>query len=340
MFKKLMLIVCTGLLCCGCTAREDVTQKFSETIFAMDTVMNLTVFDRNDDGIKEAEDLIHDLEKKLSTTDPNSEIYTLNHTGSAVLSRPTAELLTEALGYCRETDGALDLSIYPVVRAWGFTTGSYQVPSQEALDILLEQVDYRKISFSKETSTVSVPEGMQIDLGSVGKGYTGDRIIQLLRSRGVTSALLNLGGNIQALGRKPDGTLWKIGLQDPRGEGNVGILSLDNQAVITSGGYERFFRGDDGTVYWHIIDPSTGRPAKNGLISATAVGPKGSYCDALSTSLFIMGPEKAVEFWKAHQDFDMILITEDGEVLITPNLTESFLLTETASYRLREIGHD
>ena len=344
MLKKISFpfILCLCLFLTACQGAEEpqstaVTEEKTATIHAMDTVMNLSVYTEDDSLLEQADELVTDLEKHLSTTIDSSEIYTLNQKKYAELSDDTAYLLKEALRFCEKTDGTLDLSIYPIVRAWGFTTDSYQIPQQSQLDQLLQNVDYTKIDYDETKKRVSIPDSMEIDLGSVAKGYTGDRLIELFRENDVTSALLNLGGNVQALGNKPDGSPWKIGIQDPLGENFIGVLSVTDKAVITSGGYERYFKGDDGTIYWHIIDPKTGRPAKNGLISTTAIGPKGVYCDGLSTSLFIMGPEKAIAFWKEHRDFDMILITEEKEILVTPDLADSFELVEGVPYTLKVI---
>ncbi len=343
MYQKLLLPLCLALTFSACgkaPAPAEVQQEVKTSqIFAMDTVMNLSVYTEDEGLLEEASQLVSQLEHTLSTTDTGSEIYTANSTGCAQLSDSTAQLLERALGFCEKTDGALDLSIYPVVRAWGFTTDSYQIPSQSELDALLEHVDYTKIVYSPDEQCVRLPEDMEIDLGSVAKGYTSDRLVELFREKGVTSALLNLGGNVQTLGTKPDGSLWRIGIQDPLGDNYLGILTTADQAVITSGGYERFFTGEDGTVYWHIIDPKTGYPAKNGLISATAIGPEGVYCDALSTSLFIMGPEKAMDFWREHRDFETILVTEQKEVIISPGLADSFQLTPDSPYELKVIDN-
>lgn len=341
MLKKLIFPLCICVLLTGCqpeTAgkREDIS-KYSTQIFSMDTVMDVTIYGEDDSLLDDAALLVSDLDSSLSTTSPDSEIYQLNHTGSASLSPRTSLLFDRALEFCEKTDGALDLSIYPVVRAWGFTTDTYQIPTRQELDHLLSHVDYRDILFSPEEQTVSLPEGMEVDLGSVAKGFTGDLLLDLFQQNDISSALLNLGGNVQTLGAKPDGTPWRVGIQDPLGNGNLGVLSIVDQAVITSGGYERYFQGEDGTIYWHIIDPETGFPARNGLISATAVGSEGVYCDALSTSLFIMGPEKAIAFWKEQKDFEMILVTEENKVLLTPGLATSFRLTEGSPYQLEVI---
>lgn len=299
----------------------------SSTIFAMDTVMDLTIY--GDAAVLDrAEERIRYLESLFSVTDPASEIYTLDHTGTCVLSEEAGDLLEQALTLCKRTDGALDISIYPVVRAWGFTTGSYQIPSDEDISELLESVDYTKIQYDPGTGTARLPDGMEIDLGSIAKGYTGDKLAELLRENGVTSALLNLGGNVQALGSKPDGSPWRVAVQAPDGDGYIGILELTDKAAITSGGYERYFE-QDGQIYWHIIDPATGEPARSGLVSVTIVGNSGALCDGLSTSLFVMGLEDAAALWRASDDFEAVFVDEDGNVAITEGLEDCFTLPDT-----------
>lgn len=312
------------LTACGGPSEEPI--KHTATVFAMDTVMDLNLY--GDEAVlSKAENRISELESMLSVTDTASEIWKLNHTGSYPLSEEASDLLGQALTLCRRTDGALDISIYPVVRAWGFTTGSYQVPSDETLSALLEKVDYTKIQYDSTSGTVELPAGMEIDLGSIAKGYTGDQLVKLLRENGVTSALLNLGGNVQALGYKPDGSAWRIAIQNPNGDDHIGILELADKAAITSGGYERYFE-QDGTVYWHIIDPATGKPARSGLLSVTIVGNSGALCDGLSTSLFVMGLENAAVIWRMSDDFEAVFIDENGNVTITEGLEDCFSLAE------------
>lgn len=170
-----------------------------------------------------------------------------------------------------ETDGALDISIYPVVQSWGFTTENYRVPSESERESLLKSVDYRLVGL--EADTASIEPGMMVDLGGVGKGFTGDEVVKTMKGDGVTSALFSLGGNIQTIGTKPDGEKWYVGIKDPESDGYLGGVRVQDEAVITSGGYERYFTDDDGTIYWHIMDPSTGAPAHSGLISVTIIGP-------------------------------------------------------------------
>ena len=311
----------------GCSA-ESSPEPVQGTFFAMDTMMDFTIY--GESGlIDQSESLIASLESLVSVTDTGSELYAINQTGSGTLTGKASSLMEQALEICRRTDGALDLSIYPIVRAWGFTTGSYQVPDEAEIQALLPLVDYRKIQYDAATGTVTVtlPEGMEIDLGSVAKGYAGQLAAQMLREHGVQSALLNLGGNVQTVGAKPDGSPWQIGIKDPQGEDAMMVLSVEDQAVVTSGGYERYFE-QDGQTYWHIMDPSTGHPADSGLISVTIVGDEGVVCDGLSTALFVMGLEKAADLWAQSGDFEAVFVTASGEVYITEGLRDRFALTE------------
>ena len=311
----------------GCSA-ESSPEPVQGTFFAMDTMMDFTIY--GESGlIDQSESLIASLESLVSVTDADSELYAINQTGSGMLTEEASSLMKQALEICRRTDGALDLSIYPIVRAWGFTTGSYQVPDEAEIQALLPLVDYRKIQYDAATGTVTVtlPEGMEIDLGSVAKGYAGQLAAQMLREHGVQSALLNLGGNVQTVGTKPDGSPWQIGIKDPQGEDAMMVLSVEDQAVVTSGGYERYFE-QDGQTYWHIMDPSTGHPADSGLISVTIVGDEGVVCDGLSTALFVMGLEKAADLWAQSGDFEAVFVTASGEVYITEGLRDRFALTE------------
>lgn len=311
----------------GCAPAPTQAQPTAErTFFAMDTVMTLRLYGGGDGALlDEAEGRVGELEALWSVTDEGSEVCALNRDGKAALSRPTAELLDTALGMCERTDGALDISIYPVLRAWGFTTGEYAVPDDGAIAALLPLVDYTRVGW--DGAYASLPSGMEIDLGSVAKGYTGDELSRLLKGSGVTSAMLDLGGNIQAVGAKPDGSPWRVGIRDPEGDGNVGVVEVTDKAVVTSGGYERYFE-EDGVRYWHILDPKTGRPARSGLASVTVVGESGVLCDALSTALFVTGLDGALAHWRQHRDFEAVFVCEDGSVTITAGLEDSFALSQ------------
>ena len=322
-----VLFLAAALLLAGCApAPARISPTAESTFFAMDTVMTLRLYRGGDEALlRKARERVAELEGLLSVTDEHSEIYALNHGGRAALSPDAADLLELALGLCRRTDGALDISIYPVLRAWGFTTGEYAVPDEKTIAALLPLVDYTRA----EPDGV-LPEGTEIDLGSVAKGYTGDILAAQLKGSGVTSALLDLGGNIQTVGARPDGSPWRVAVRDPDGEDSesLGVIEVEDQAVVTSGGYERYFE-QDGVRYWHILDPETGSPAHSGLASVTIVGDSGAVCDGLSTALFVMGREGALDHWRRHRDFEAVLVAEDGSVTVTEGLEDRFTLSQT-----------
>lgn len=322
-FSVLLPALCLLLCACGSGAKD---ASVTRTVFAMDTVMDVTPYGRNaEKAAAAAIERITELEKTFSVTMEDSDIFAVNRANGqpVTVSDDTITLLQTALDFCGQTHGALDVSIYPVLKAWGFTTGDYRVPDAEELAALLARVDYAKVQCDADASTVTIPAEMEIDLGSVAKGFTGDEIMRVFRDNGVTSGMVNLGGNVQTLGSKPDGSVWRIGVQSPTGEGYVGVIEVRDEAVVTSGGYERYFE-QDGEVYWHIIDPATGAPAKNGVISATVVSASGVRCDALSTALFILGQDAAEDYWRAHADFDYLLVLEDGRLVASEGIADRF----------------
>lgn len=328
----LLLFLCAG---CGTQANpagKSGNEPAQHSFFAMNTYITMQADGPGaDKALLKAESLVHQLEDQLSVTEENSEIYAANHSDGepVTVSAETGELIAFALEMARQTDGALDPTIYPVLSAWGFTTDARQVPTQEELEALLPLVNYDALSV--QDTMVTVPDGMALDLGAVAKGHTGDRVAALLKENGVSSALINLGGNVQAVGKKADGSPWRIGVRSPFSEENIGVLEVEDCAVVTSGGYQNYFVGEDGQVYWHILDPKTGYPARTGLASVTIVAEDGEYCDALSTALFVMGLDDALDYWRTHQDFEALLVTEDGKLYLTPGLSQRFTLSENAA---------
>ena len=329
----LALALITLLSACGPGAVKE--EPFIEEFLAMDTAMRLTVYGQ---GAGEAAGLarerVLELEALLSVTDENSDVCAANRNGGGTLHADTAALLERALALCGETGGALDVSIYPVVRAWGFTTGAYRVPEEAELAALLERVDYTRISL--EGTVLTLPEGMELDLGAVAKGWTGDRLMELLRREGITSAIVELGGNVQALGSKPDGSPWRVAVQAPDGSGYAGALEITDCAAVTSGGYQRYFE-QDGETYCHIIDPAGGRPARSGLASVTVVAEEGAAADALSTALFVLGRERGEALWRERGGFECVFIGEDGSVAVTQGLEGRFSLYGAWEGRTLEI---
>jgi len=324
------LVLALTLLLSGCVQTKPVQRQF----FAMDTFMTLTAYGKGaEDALAQAEQYVLELEADISVTRPDSGIAALNTQGRAQVSEQAFALLTDAVSLCDLTDGVLDVTSYPAVKAWGFTTGEYQVPSPQQLEQLAANIDYTALSLDEAARTAVLPEGgsIAVDLGAVAKGWAGEQLAGMLKDAGVTSALLSLGGNVQTVGAKPDGTFWRVGIQDPDSETGAYLASVSvaDKAVVTSGGYQRYFE-QDGETYWHILDPETAAPARSGVTSATIVGADGGLCDAFSTALFIMGAEQAAAFWRSNPqlEFDYVLVLEDGSIHITQGLEDSFALVE------------
>ena len=333
-----------ALLCAllfSLTACAPSMEEISNTYLAMDTVMNLTIYhDDPESGVdrvyQDEVQGIYDLERLFSVVDEDSDIHNLNaNCGQLVEIGPeTAELLAEALTLCEETGGALDITAYPAVKAWGFTTGEYRVPGAAELTELAGRIDYTRVELEGETACIS--EGMMLDLGAVAKGYTADRLTGTFRDVGVEHALLDLGqSTIAAIGARPDGNPWRIGIQDPAGTDYLGVLELNDQSMGSSGNYQRYFE-ENGVRYGHIIDPDTAAPAHSGLAGVTVVADSAFLCDGLSTALFVMGLEDASQYWADNRDFEAIFIGDSGDITITPGLKDSFSLAE--GYTDREVN--
>lgn len=319
--KAAAVIIAAGIFSgCGRVRNELIFESYSGGFIAMDTYIFATVYGEDaEPAVGAVKEEIMRLEGLFSVTDENSEVFAVNRYGDAEVSFETAELVRLALEMGDMTEGSLDITVYPVVREWGFTAGEYKIPDSGTLSALLRNVDYSRVG--AEEGRITLPDGAMIDLGAAAKGYAGDRAIEILKEKGVKSGLINLGGNIQALGGKPDGTDWSVGVQDPFGDGYFCVLNVCDKAVVTSGNYERYFERD-GIRYWHIIDPASGQPARSGIASATVIGDSGAFCDALSTAIFVMGRDRAEKLWRESGEFEMILVLENGEVVVSEGAGE------------------
>lgn len=302
-------------------------QKAEADIFAMDTYMNVTAFGENaEQAVQAAEQEIYRLDALLGANDAQSEVGQINQNGGGVCSEDTAYLLERSMQLYEDTEGVFNVMLYPVIEAWGFISKDYAVPSEDTLNTLLPLTDMAQVSYDPKQKEVKfLQDGMKIGFGGIAKGYLSAKIMDIFEEYDINSGIVNLGGNVQVKGTKVDGTDWRVGIQDPHTLGEtLGVLAVNDKAVITSGGYERYFE-QDGKIYHHILDPSTGKTANNGLVSVTIVSDDGALADGLSTSLFVMGREKAEQYWQNHADeFETILVTEDGAVYITEGLADQF----------------
>lgn len=298
----------------------------SKTAFKLNTVVTITIYDSSDESLlTEALALCDRYEKLFSRTLKTSELYKLNHQvlpekdGFYDISPETASLIQKGLEYSSLSDGAFDLSIAPVSSLWDFTSEEKIVPSKDMIEKALPLVGYEKITLKKNAVKFETP-GMGLDLGAIAKGYIADRIKEFLKEKGVKSATINLGGNILCIGAKPDGTPFRVGIQKPFADRSETIASVDitDRSVVSSGIYERYFK-KDGTLYHHILNPKTGYPYQNSLVSVTIISDKSVDGDALSTSCFSLGLEKGMELINRLPDTEAVFITDDNQLHYSKN---------------------
>lgn len=310
-------------------SQRQQADPISATAFKLNTVVTVTVYDSQDQEILDgALALCDEYERIFSRTLPESELYRLNEGqlqedgGNYSLSDPLAELTAAGLYYGDLSDGAFDISIAPVSSLWDFTSGEGTVPDSEAIAEALELVNYRDVTLEGNALHFA-KEGMQLDLGAVAKGYIADRIKDYLLEQGVESAIIDLGGNILCVGSRPGGDPFRIGLQRPfasRRE-TVATVEITDKSVVSSGIYERYFE-EDGVLYHHILNPATGYPYDNGLVSVTIISDKSVDGDGLSTSCFALGLEKGMELIDSLSDVQAVFITEDGELHFSEGFEE------------------
>lgn len=303
---------------------QEEQKSCTKQLFAMDTFMSFTAYGKNcEKAVDAAIDEVERLDALLSTGKETSEVSRINAAGGGEVSEDTAVILQEAMEVYQRTEGLFDVSIYPLMELWGFSSQEYHVPTREELLEVLSLVDASKIAF--DGTYIKLLEGQRIDFGGIAKGYTSARVMDVFQEYGIHSGMVTLGGNVQVLNKKLDGSKWQVAIRDPEHEGKIlGVLGVENQAVITSGGYERYFE-EDGETYIHILNPRTGYPADKDLISVTVISEDGMLADALSTSLYLMGREEAVSYWERYgEEFEMVLVTEKGEILVTEGICEEF----------------
>ena len=310
------------VLSSGCSLES----KYDCEFFAMDTVMTINAYgSKSESAVKAAQNEINRLDKLLSVQKENSEIFKLNQSKKMTVSEDTLTLITRSKEIYTLTDGAFDISCEPLIREWGFYSGlKNKVPSQLVIENALEGVGAEHIKI--KDSTVTLDDNTSLDLGGIAKGYASHKAVEILKDNGVTSALMSLGGNVRAVGSKPDGESWSVAVTDPDyNTKSIGTLKISDKAVVTSGGYQRYFE-ENGQTYHHIIDTKTGYPADSGLKSVTIVSDDDALADALSTALFVMGLEKSGKFYSENSSlFGAVFITDKGEIYVTDNLKDSFM---------------
>lgn len=293
MKRILSLTVILALLLSGCA------KPLEQSVFVMDTVMNFQIWGKDsENALGRIITKLYELESSWSATSEDSILWQLNNDNSLFQLEPgQAALLDKAEQLSERTGGAFNPRMRCLSEVWGFYDEQHRVPSREEIDAAMANPQW--------------------DLGGVMKGHAGRKCAEILSGLDIDRAVLNLGGNVQTFGEKPDGTPWNVGIQNPDGGNYLGILAVKGtMAVVTSGDYQRYFE-KDGVRYHHILDPETGCPAESGLRSVTVVCEDGMTADCLSTALFVMGLEKGSDFWRESNDFEAVFITKDGKIYAT-----------------------
>lgn len=314
----------------------------SETYFIFDTVVTVKVFDEKASAatFEHIRGMLEDVDRAMNRRSESSEISEVNRMAGqspVAVSAETFAVVETALNYAKRSGGVFDPTIGPLVDLWDIGGEAPSRPADDKIASAAALVDYRDVVADKGEGTIFLLEkGMSLDLGAIAKGYAGDVVADWLRTQGMTSALIDLGGNIIASGEKAEGVPWTIGVQDPadaRGS-SIGRLRVANKTIVSSGVYERYFMEGD-VRYHHIFDPKSGYPVDNGLVSVTIVTDRSIDADAMSTTAFALGLEDGRAFIEGMDGTEAIFITEDQNVYVTSGLKTSFQLT-SPDYRMAE----
>lgn len=298
------------------------------------TAVQLQVYHEGQEKVvDQAIEYIKKMEDLWTTNLEGSDIYKINANAGiepVKVAPETFELIEKALHYSEETGGRFDITIGAVNDLWRIGQADARIPSQEEIDQALPLIDYQKVELNKEDQTVYLKEkGMKIEVGGISKGYIGSGIAKLFSEAGITTAIINLGGNVIVMGTSPSNeTGWNVGVQDPdqvRGT-VVGTQRMTNYTIITSGIYERYLEVD-GVKYHHILDPKTGYPLENEISGVTVFSPNSVDGDALSTSLFLFGIEDGLRYVNEQEGVEAVFIDKNHKVFLSNGLKETFKLT-------------
>lgn len=332
----LLIIVFVSIYVSACGKFETVPNKNSETVpyesedFAMGTVIKQRIYGNNAEEIsKKVIARIRDIEDDMTINKSGGEMNRLNAFAGidfVEMNEDSIYILEKAKEFSKISNGAFNIMVGPLVKEWDVFSDNPSVPSMENIHSLLKLVDYEDVEINEIESKAKLEEKKQaVDLGGIAKGFAGDEAIELYREHNVESAFISIGGNIVLLGGKPDGSLFKVGIRNPRGpEGSyIGVISAKDKAIVSSGDYQRYFE-KDGVRYHHIIDPRTGYPADSGLIGTTVVSDLSIDADALSTAAFVLGLEKGMELIEKLEGVEAVFVTNDKKVYITEGLSKVF----------------
>ena len=326
--KIFLTCFCLCFLMLSCCACDEEKYQHKE-IIAFDTVVSINAYG-NDILLNDIplEDYLYSLDRLLSVNSEESDIFRLNRDKAAKIGEGTFEIIEKAQNVSEMTNGAFDITVYPAVKAWGFTEEENRIPSNDELKSIIKLIDNNNVILDKTTNKCTLQNNASIDLGGCAKGYIGDKTADFLKENGIKNAVISLGGNIRTVGEKPNGNPYKVGIIYPDTNDYFAVLSLFETNVISSGAYQRNFKGANGIVYHHIIDPKTASPAKTDILQSTVISNDGTLADCLSTALFVMGKDKAIEFCRNHSGFEAVILCNDSTVYITQGIEHVFELEQ------------
>ena len=327
-FFASFISIISFLLLSGCGAKP---KKIQKEIFSLNTVINITVYgdEEAEKVLQRAINRIYEIENRMSATISKSDVSLINQNAGqkpVKVHDDTFFVIQKALEYGELTNGAFDISIYPLVKLWDIKSQNKNIPAKEEINDALDLVDYKKIKLNFDEKTVFLEkEGMSIDLGGIAKGYAVDEVRKTLEEGGIKYALIYMGGDIAVIGNKPEGGLWRIGIEDPRyqneGSRYFAVIEGADLSVVTSGDYQRYIE-IDGKRYHHIFNPYTGYPAEANVMSTTVVGKSSIDADALATAIFVLGVDEGLKIMEKTNEFDGIIVTKDKYVYITKGLKD------------------
>lgn len=311
----------------GCAAEND-SEPISATHFCLDTEATITIFRMNSMNnasgvINECFLMCDEFEQKISRTIDSSEISKINSLSEENVSidYTTKSIIQESLYFSKISNGAFDITIAPIVELWDIKNNQEILPSRTKIKKALSYVDYKKINVEK--NSVSIPKNAKIDLGGIAKGYLADSLKEYMISKGVTSAIINLGGNILTIGKKDDNSNFTIGIQKPFGTGSNNYsakIDINDKSVVTSGIYQRYFE-KNGKIYHHIFDPKTGYPVENDLYSVTIISDSSKDGDALSTAAFVLGKKDGMKLINSLDNIEAVFIDSGENIILSDGLS-------------------
>lgn len=346
--KSLMLVAV--LLTTGCQAKEQVEtpnqnlgteqknyEPVSQNKYLLGTIVTITLYDNPEQEIfDEIFNAIEQIEKEMTINNATtSEVISINQQAGVdyvPVSKQTFDVIKAGVYYSQLGNGSFDITVGPLVKLWEIGFEDAHVPNSDEIAQSFTHIDYHKVLLDEENYAVKLEDkGMQLDLGGIAKGYAADVAAQILKEHGNKQAIINLGGNVYAYGEKANGDSFRIGVQNPfspRGD-YLGILSVKDKTVVTSGTYERYFQ-QDGKIYHHILDPKTGYPVENNLKSVTIVTKSSMSADALSTMSFVLGLDEGMKLIESLSDVEALFITDDQKLYASSGFLANFELTDTS----------